>query len=344
MSRFAGENEQIHDKVRGQARRTGVLLMNLGTPEAPTEQALRRYLAEFLSDPRVVEIPRLLWLAILHGIILRVRPKKSAEAYKTVWTDQGSPLLVISQQQTKALQKQLGEGYVVKLAMRYGEPATDKILQEFRADGIDKIVALPLYPQYAGPTTGSCFDAISAELRQWRWVPELRFINSYFREDSYITALANSLREDIAVNGMPEKLLLSYHGMPKLFLTSGDPYYCQCLKTSRLVYEKLKAQMGAALTLEKDDLISCFQSRFGKAEWLQPYTDKTLEQLPAKGVKNIAIACPAFSADCLETLEEIAEENKQVFLEAGGETYRYIAALNSRDDHIQALAEMVKGE
>lgn len=316
------------------APRAGVLLANLGTPDQPTTSALRRYLAEFLADPRVIEVPRLLWWCILHGVILRIRPRKSAAAYRSVWTSEGSPLLAISKQQQQAVQEALGEGYSVKLGMRYGNPSIASALRELQQEGVRKIIVLPLYPQYAGPTTGSTFDAVAAELKHWRWVPELHFINNYCDHPLYIEALANSVREYIDKHGLPQKILFSYHGMPKRYLTAGDPYYCLCQKTTRLVQEKLQ--------LDKNVLITCFQSRFGREEWLKPYTDVTLEQLPKDGIRHIAILSPAFSADCLETLEELAVENRHRFLAAGGERYDYIPALNVRDDHIAALAALLQ--
>ncbi len=337
MSRFTALHYDIDPVFHAANRpvpRTGVLLINLGTPDAPTAPALRRYLAEFLSDPRVVEIPRLLWLIILHGIILRVRPKKSAALYQGVWTSEGSPLLVISKQQQAAIQQQLGDGYSVKLGMRYGNPSIASAMQELQKEGVRKIIVLPLYPQYAGPTTGSSFDAVAKELNRWRWVPELHFINNYCDHPLYIDALANSVREQIEKNGLPQKIVFSYHGMPKRFLTAGDPYFCFCQKTTRLVQEKLQ--------LDKNICITSFQSRFGKAEWLKPYTNETLENLPKEGIKNIAILSPAFSADCLETLEELMVENRHIFINAGGEKYDYIPALNDRVDHIEALVALVK--
>jgi ferrochelatase len=314
--------------------KVGVLLTNLGTPDAPTASALRRYLGEFLSDPRVIEIPRLVWLFILHGIILRVRPKKSAKLYQGVWTSEGSPLLVISKQQQQAIQEQLGDSFSVKLGMRYGNPSIASALRELQAEGVRKIIVLPLYPQYAAPTTGSSFDAVAKEFSLWRWVPELHFINNYCDEPLYIDALANSVREHIEKNGKPQKIIFSYHGTPKRNLELGDPYYCLCIKTTRLVAEKLG--------LDKNDYIASFQSRFGYAEWLKPYTDETLKNLPAEGIKNIAILSPAFSADCLETLEELAVENRHTFMEAGGEHYQYIPALNDRADHIHALVQLIR--
>lgn len=337
MSRFTALNydiDPIFHAANRPAPRIGVLLVNLGTPDEPTAPALRRYLAEFLSDPRVIEIPRLLWKLVLHGVILRTRPKKSAALYRQVWTSEGSPLLVISKQQQIAIQQSLGSEYSVKLGMRYGNPSIASALRELQAEAVRKIIVLPLYPQYAGPTTGSTFDAVSNELKKWRWVPELHFINNYCDNALYIEALANSVREFIEKNGKPQKFIFSYHGTPKRNLELGDPYYCLCIKTTRLVAEKLN--------LDKNDYIASFQSRFGYAEWLKPYTDETLKNLPAQGVKNIAILSPAFSADCLETLEELAVENRHVFLQAGGESYEYIPALNARDDHIFALANLIK--
>lgn len=337
MSRFTALNydiDPIFHAANRPAPRIGVLLVNLGTPDEPTAPALRRYLAEFLSDPRVIEIPRLLWKLVLHGVILRTRPKKSAALYRQVWTSEGSPLLVISKQQQIAIQQSLGSDYSVKLGMRYGNPSIASALRELQAEAVRKIIVLPLYPQYAGPTTGSTFDAVSNELKKWRWVPELHFINNYCDNALYIEALANSVREFIEKNGKPQKFIFSYHGTPKRNLELGDPYYCLCIKTTRLVAEKLN--------LDKNDYIASFQSRFGYAEWLKPYTDETLKTLPAQGVKNIAILSPAFSADCLETLEELAVENRHVFLQAGGESYEYIPALNARDDHIFALANLIK--
>lgn len=327
---------QPNDQVRREQQKVGVLLTNLGTPDAPTPKALRRYLAEFLSDSRVIEIPRLAWLPILHGIILRLRPKKSAALYKSIWTKEGSPLLAISKRQTEAVQEALGDQAIVKLGMRYGNPSIPKALREFQALGLRRLIVLPLYPQYSAATTGSTFDALAKELQTWRWVPSLSFINSYVDNPLYVHALAQSLQDHISEHGVPDKIVFSYHGTPKRYLMSGDPYHCLCQKTTRLVREKLG--------LEEDRCITTFQSRFGKAEWLKPYTDKTLEELPAKGVKHIAILSPAFSADCLETLEELEVENREVFMGAGGETYHYVPALNDRPDHIAALVDVLRRE
>ena len=334
MAKFSGLSKEVGHGQRG---KVGVLLLNLGTPDAPTASAVRRYLAEFLADPRVVEIPKLVWMMILHGIILRVRPAKSAALYQKVWTAAGSPLMDISLRQTAKLANKLNtdnHDVSVHLAMRYGSPSVASTLQTMHQNGIDKIVVLPLYPQYAAPTTGSAFDAIAAELSKWRYIPSLHFINTYHDNADFINALANSITADFEANGKPQKLVLSYHGMPERNLHLGDPYYCFCMKTTRLVTEKLG--------LGKDEFVMTFQSRFGKAKWLQPYTDATLKALPQQGVRDIAIVCPAFSADCLETLEEIVGENGHLFAEAGGEKFRYIAALNDDDAHITMMANLVK--
>ncbi|TMN87120.1 ferrochelatase [Pseudoalteromonas phenolica] len=335
MSRFSAVTDNPHEGRFN--KKTGILVTNLGSPDAPTAKALRVYLAEFLSDPRIVEIPRLIWLMILHGIILRVRPKKSAKAYQSIWTENGSPLIDISQQQSDKIAEKLkanNHNVEVELAMRYGNPSIEAGLEKLRDKGITRIVIFPLYPQYSSPTTGSTFDAVARVLKKWRWVPELHFINGYHTNPLYIESLANSIREDLEKNGTPQKVVFSYHGMPKQFLDHGDPYHCLCHQTTRLVVEKLG--------LNKELVMTTFQSRFGKAEWLKPYTDATLESFPSDGIKDIAIISPAFSADCLETLEELEEENREIFEEAGGEKYRYIAALNDRDDHINALYDVLK--
>lgn len=325
-----------------QAIKTGVLLTNLGSPEKPTSGALRHYLREFLSDPRVVEIPRVIWMIILHGIILRIRPKKSAKLYQKVWTEQGAPLVIISQAQQEKVAKQItikyGDSVVVDVAMRYGKPSITHVLQKFQQLGVDNLVILPLYPQYAGPTTASTFDAVSRELQKWRYVPSLHFINSYHNNSQYIQALANTMSEHLNTYGKPDKFVLSYHGMPELFYQWGDPYYDFCQITTDLLQEEL---LKRSLGLTNNDFIMTFQSRFGKAKWLQPYTDETLANLAKKGNKHLAIISPAFSADCLETLEELEHENRDVFIQAGGEQYHYIAALNDRDDHIDAIVNVL---
>lgn len=328
---------QGEDFVHVHPARVGVLLLNLGTPDAPTPAALRRYLAEFLWDPRVVEVPRPLWWLILHGIILRTRPKRSAHAYQQVWTEQGSPLLLTSQAQAEQLQQQLrarmNDTVVVELGMRYGNPSVKTALHRLKAQGVRKLVVLPLYPQYSAATTASSLDAVMTELMTWRWVPELRTINQYHDAPGYIAALAATIREQWQRSGEPEKLLFSFHGTPKRYHDSGDPYFCQCHKTARLVAESL------GLATERWQV--SFQSRFGREEWLKPYTDETVQQLAKDGVRHLDVVCPGFSADCLETIEEIAQENRQLFVAAGGTQFNYIEALNARDDHVAFLAELV---
>ncbi|PCI61841.1 MAG: ferrochelatase [Gammaproteobacteria bacterium] len=343
MSRFKSQalNFSRNNTNNNNNKRTGVLLANLGTPAQATPSALRNYLREFLSDPRVVEIPRLLWLLILHGIILRSRPKKSAKLYQNIWTEQGSPLMVISRKQQAKVAEKLAETYgstiPVELAMRYGQPSIAQALQTFQKNNIDNIIILPLYPQYSGPTTGSTFDAVIAEIKQWRWVPSLHFINGYHQNPLYIQALANSVAEHIKQQGKPDRLVISYHGMPQAFYDWGDPYADFCQQTSKLLVQQLEQNN----TLTATDIVTCYQSRFGKAQWLTPYTENVLTQLPQDGHKNIAIISPAFSVDCLETLDEIEREYRKVYLAAGGEHYHYIAALNDNDDHIDALIDVI---
>lgn len=331
-SKFRAAEQFQHN----QAGKIGILVTNLGTPEAPTAKALRPYLKQFLSDPRVVEIPRLLWLCILNGIILNLRPAKSAQAYAKVWTDDGSPLALYTKAQAEGLRAlhNHDDDIVVDWAMRYGNPSISSAIQKMQDQGVRKLLVLPLYPQYSASTTASTFDAIAEDFAKRRWIPELRFISSYFEHPLYISAIANSIRRHWEKDGRSDKLIFSYHGVPLRYLHSGDPYHCQCLKTTRLVAE--------ALELEPDQFMSCFQSRFGRAEWLRPYTDETLKNLPAKGVKSVAVICPGFSSDCLETIEEINMENREYFEEAGGESYHYIPALNASEEHIQFLDQLTQ--
>jgi len=320
-----------HDKI-------GVLITNLGTPDAPTKTDLKKYLREFLSDPRVVEIPRLLWWVILNLFILNVRPRRSAKAYSTVWTERGSPLLFHTQDQADALRMKLkqtyGENIVVEFAMRYGSPSVDSVIDEMLQQGVRKLLVLPLYPQYCASTTASTFDAVVASLAKKRLIPELRFINHYHDFPEYIQAVADKIGQHWAINGKADKLIFTYHGIPKRYLLNGDPYHCECYKTSRLLAENLGLN-------EKEYLVS-FQSRFGREEWLQPYTDKTLIALPEQGVKSVQLVCPGFSADCLETIEEIDVENRDYFMQAGGERYEYIKALNAESDHIDMMAKLLE--
>jgi ferrochelatase len=315
----------------------GILLTNLGTPAAPTSSALRQYLGEFLWDPRVVEIPRPLWWLILHGIILRTRPSKSAAAYQKVWMPGGSPLLVLSRQQRQAIETEMATRskapVKVVLGMRYGEPSIAQALTELQQAGCERVLVCPLYPQYSAATTASTFDAVAATFRRWRRVPEMRMITQYHDDDGYITALARSVREYWDQNGRGEFLLMSFHGMPRRTLLAGDPYHCQCLKTARLVAERLG--------LAQNEWRVVFQSRFGREEWLQPYAAETLKSLPGEGIKKIDVICPGFAADCLETLEEMVMQNSELFMHHGGEAYRYIPALNDRPDHIIALTDLI---
>jgi ferrochelatase len=329
----------IHESV-GDAK-IGILLSNLGTPDAPTKAAVKPYLRQFLSDTRVIEPPppRWIWQIILNAVILNLRPKKSAKAYQTVWDThgEGSPLLSIAKKQKNAIASELEKNapgkFIVSLGMSYGNPSMGSALNELESQGCKNIIVLPLYPQYAGASTGSVFDAVAREFMTWRNVPELRFISSYNKEDLYIEALANSVKEYQAAHGKPDLLLMSYHGIPKRYFDKGDNYPCQCCKTTFLLASKLD--------LKPNEYTMTFQSRLGVAEWMKEYTDKTLKALPEKGVKSVQVICPGFSADCLETIEEISEENKNYFMESGGEKFGYIPALNDRQDHIDFLTKLL---
>lgn len=322
------------DYPHGQVARTGVLLVNLGTPDAPERAAVRRYLKEFLWDPRVVEIARPLWWLILNGVILNTRPQRSAHAYARVWSEQGSPLLAFSQAQHQALAAALGPEIRVALAMRYGNPGIAAGLAALRGAGVRRLLVLPLYPQYSATTTASVFDKVTAELQGWRWLPELRFVNQYHDDPAYIQALADSVQAFQEAHGRPERLMMSFHGLPQAFCAAGDPYYCHCQKTARLLAERLQ--------LASDDYAVTFQSRLGVKAWLQPYTDATLKALPAQGIRRVQVVCPGFSADCLETLEEVALENRDYFLAAGGASYQYIPCLNDQPGHIACLRGLVE--
>lgn len=322
----------------GEAPAVGVLLSNLGTPDAPTPAALRRYLREFLLDPRVIELPRFTWWLILHLFILTRRPKQSAALYEKVWTAEGSPLLNIVRRQAagveEILRRELGTPVHVAVGMRYGRPAVGAALRELAEKGCRRLLVIPLYPQYAAATCASTFDAVAAELTRWRWVPELRVVQHYHDEPGYIAALAASIQEAWAAEGPPEKLLFSFHGIPQRYFDNGDPYFCHCQKTARLVAERL--------ALPADRWVVSFQSLFGKEEWIKPYTDRTVAALARSGVRSLDVVCPGFSADCLETLEEIDGLNREIFVHAGGERFRYIPALNDRPDHLRALADLAR--
>jgi len=326
---FAAEPAYEH----GQPERTAILLCNLGTPDEPTPAAVRRYLAEFLSDPRVVEIPRALWWLILHGVILRTRPAKSAKKYASIWTPDGSPLRVWTDKQTKLLRGYLGErghAVMVRSAMRYGRPSIAAVLDELKAEGATRILVLPLYPQYSATTTASVVDAVCQWARRVRALPELRFVNRYHDDDGYIAALAKRINDHWFAHGRPDKLVLSFHGVPQRTLALGDPYHCECQKTARLLAERLG--------LRKGDLLVTFQSRLGRAQWLQPYTEPSLIELARQGVKRVDVACPGFTSDCLETLEEIDQEARAAFLRAGGQDFHYLPCLNDQHEWIAALS------
>jgi ferrochelatase len=343
VAKFKGDKTFFHGKNES----TGVLLLNLGTPSEPTPSAVRKYLGEFLGDSRVVEIPRLAWLPILHGLILPKRSAASAANYEKIWLDSGdksgSPLLYYGERQATLLQHEMEARFRgpvhIQLAMRYGKPDIKSSLEKLQEKGARRILVLPLYPQYSSTTTATSYDAVSKVLKDWRLIPEMRFVNQYHDNPGYIKALAASVRDhwhhlDESGEQRSEKLLMSFHGLPKRNLDAGDPYFCQCHKTGRLLAE--------ALELKNDQWLLTFQSRFGKQEWLQPYTDATLKQLAKDGTKRIDIISPGFPADCLETLEEINMENRAYFMQAGGEAYHYIPALNDTPLHIRALADIIQ--
>lgn len=333
MSRYLGEKDFSHE-TQGC---TGVLLVNLGTPDKPDTRSVRRYLAEFLWDPRVVETWRPLWWLILHGVILRIRPRKVAASYRSIWTPEGSPLLAIPQKQCELISARLADiapGRVeTVLAMRYGTPSIQAGLDELRERGARRLLVLPLYPQYSATTTAAVFDEVTRVLTHWRWVPGLRFIQHYHDDPAYIAALATSIRERWAEHGQPDKLLMSFHGIPRDYLLAGDPYYCEVQKTARLLADMLE--------LNDDQWLLAFQSRFGREEWLSPYVNVTLQDWGKQGVGSVDVVCPGFSADCLETLEEMSEQNRDIFLDSGGQKFHYIPALNARADHVDALSQLL---
>ncbi|MEF9965515.1 MAG: ferrochelatase [Comamonas sp.] len=312
--------------------RTGILLCNLGTPDAPTTAATRRYLAEFLSDQRVVEIPALVWKPILHGVILRTRPAKSAAKYRSVWMPEGSPLAVWTNKQAKLLRGSLGEAghqVLVRPAMRYGNPSIASQLDAFKAEGVRRVLVLPLYPQYSATTTASVVDAVNAWSSRARDIPEIRFVRSYHRDPGYIKALAQTVRKQWQLDGRAPKLVMSFHGIPERNVRLGDPYQQQSQETARL--------LAAELGLAESEYLLTFQSRFGKAKWLEPYTEPSLIALAQQGLRHVQVMCPGFPADCLETLEEINQEVREAFVHAGGQQFDYIACLNDQPSWIGAL-------
>jgi ferrochelatase len=333
--RFIKEPEHRHGEPPG----TAILFVNLGTPAAPTAAALRPYLKEFLWDPRVVEIPRALWWLILHGIILPFRSRSSAKKYAAIWTDEGSPLKVHTERQATLLRGYLGQrGHRVQVAyaMRYGSPSVAQALQEFKAAGCGRVLVVPAYPQYSGTTTASIWDAVFDYCKGTRNAPELRLLKHYHDHAAYLSALEKSVLTHWNLHGRGEKLVVSFHGVPKRTLLLGDPYYCECQKTARL--------LAARLGLAQDQYLVTFQSRFGKAEWLQPYTAPSLVALARQGVRRVDVMCPGFTSDCLETLEEINMEVRQDFLTAGGKEFHYLPCLNESPDWINALADIVEGQ
>jgi ferrochelatase len=327
--RFAQEPSYRH----GQANKIGIVWCNLGTPDAPTASALRRYLAQFLGDPRVVEIPRLVWLPILHGIILRLRPAKSAAKYASIWTEQGSPLLHGTLSQAQALQTRFDpERVMVRPAMRYGSPALPTVLDEMRSAGVNQLLVLSAYPQYSATTTASVWDDVCQWMKRHRNLPEMRWVKHYHDHPKYIEALAAQVRRHWQTTGRQAHLVMSFHGVPQRTLELGDPYHCECHKTGRL--------LAQALSLKPDQYTLTFQSRFGKAKWLEPYTEPTVKRLAQEGHQALDVICPGFVTDCLETLEEIAMEVQAAFLESGGSDFGYIPCLNSDPSWIDALVDI----
>ncbi len=330
--------ESLPDFEHGRPDSLGVLIVNLGTPSSPSAADVRRYLREFLWDPRVVEVPRPLWWLILHGFILRFRPSRSARAYRKIWTADGSPLLLHSQALADRVEESLRERVAgpvnVELAMTYGTPSIRSALSKLINSGSRRIVCLPLYPQYSGTTTGSVFDLVTRELQRQRWVPEFRFINHYHDAEGYVAASVQSIRDYWASHGRGDHLLFSFHGLPQKNLLRGDPYHCQCLKTAR--------QIAESLGLDEDFWTVAFQSRVGREEWLRPYTDETIVALGEGGLQRLDVVCPGFAADCLETLEEIAMQYAGDFCDSGGRELCYIPALNARDDHVDFMARLIE--
>ena len=316
----------------------GVILVNLGTPESPETSSVRRFLRQFLSDPRVVELPRPVWWLILNCVILVIRPSRSAHAYQQIWTPEGSPLMVNTNAQVEKLTESLSRHGMsnahVVCAMRYGEPSLMSVMKEFGGLGIDRIVIIPMYPQYSGSTVGSVFDDLGMCTAQLRRVPSIRFVNGYATCERYIDALRQSVEDHRARKGRADHLVMSFHGLPQKMCDDGDPYYEQCKETGRLLAD--------ALNLEPGQWTICFQSRVGRQKWLTQYADEVLAKLPAQGIGSIEMICPGFSVDCLETLEEVNIGYRKLFLESGGESFEYIPCLNDQPGHVEMLVEIIK--
>jgi len=365
MPEFIGSDQPVHSRLP----KVGIILTNLGSPDAPTKPAVKRYLAEFLADPRIVEFPRALWWLILHGVILKIRPRRSAKAYQKVWSPKGSPLVALSQALTdkvrelfnpKTLSEPADETIAsseqftpennehfyspseapiasqveVALAMRYGNPSIESVMMDLRHKGVERLIVLPLYPQYSASTTASTFDKLAEIMSKLRWQPSLQFLPAYHDHPTYIESIAASIRTHWENHRKGEKLIFTYHGLPQKYLHRGDPYHCQCHKTSRLIAQ--------ALGLEKYQWATTFQSRFGREAWLQPYTNEVLKALPEKGIEAVDLICPGFSIDCLETLEEIDMEARQSFVDAGGKVFRYIPCLNDNELHVSMIQKILK--
>ena len=327
--RFKGEQNFQHENEQ----KKGVLIAYLGTPDSPDVLSVRRYLKEFLSDPRIIEVPKIIWWFILNIFILNFRSFNSARLYKSIWTDGGSPLLVNCLKIKEKVQKSLPSNYQVALGMRYGNPSIKSALNELKEANCRDIEVITLFPHYSATTVGSIFDAVSTEIKSWRWVPSVKFLNSYHDNPLLIEILSKRIKKSFESQGKPDKLVFSYHSIPKKYFDSGDPYHCLCQKTSRLIAEKL--------SLDEKDYITAFQSRFGPSEWLKPYTSETMKSLPKEGIKSVQVVSPGFGVDNLETLQEIDIENKEYFEDAGGENFHYIPCLNDDDDHVEFLISLI---
>ena len=310
-----------------------MLIAYLGTPDSPDVLSVRRYLKEFLSDPRIIEVPKIIWWFVLNIFILNFRSFNSARLYKSIWTDGGSPLLVNCIKIKEKVQKSLPSNYQVALGMRYGNPSIKSALNELKEANCRDIEVITLFPHYSATTVGSIFDAVSTEIKSWRWVPSVKFLNSYHDNPLLIEILSKRIKKSFESQGKPDKLVFSYHSIPKKYFDSGDPYHCLCQKTSRLIAEKL--------SLDEKDYITAFQSRFGPSEWLKPYTSETMKSLPKEGIKSVQVVSPGFGVDNLETLQEIDIENKEYFEDAGGENFHYIPCLNDDDDHVEFLISLI---